>query len=94
MSNTGRYRVRLPSGRIFEIEPVEDRVRGKDWGWYEGLVPAKGGAVRPEDSVITPATHRNIQIVANPTDVIEAALRDDEKAQDEQVQAAQPRLPE
>lgn len=50
---SGRYWVRVGS-RTFCIEPIEGRVRSKDWGRNEGLQVAKGGAVAPEDSVITP----------------------------------------
>lgn len=79
MSITGRYRIRLSNGRTFTVEPIEDRVRTDGgWGWYEGLDPAEGGAVAPADSVITPENgYRNIQVVKNPMDVIEQAMRED-----------------
>jgi hypothetical protein len=78
MGLTGRYIARLPNGRTFIVEPIEDRVRtDAGWGWYEGLDPARGGAVRPEESRITPERCKNIQVVGNPMDVIERAMRDD-----------------
>lgn len=76
---SGRYFIRLPNGRVFCVEPIEERVnRSKDWGWYEGLDVAAGGATNEQASIITEANgFKDIQIVQNPMDVVEQAMRED-----------------
>ncbi len=57
MSPTGRYCVRdHRSGRVFCVEPINRRDQKlDDVGWTNGGIdPVRGGAVREEDSVITP----------------------------------------
>ena len=57
MSTTGRYFVRdRQSGRLFCVEPINRRDQKlDDLNWTNGGIDAvRGGAVREEDSVITP----------------------------------------
>lgn len=78
MSESGRYFVRLPNGRTFTIEPVKERVeRAKDWT-NGGIEKPEGGATPDSASVITEENgYRNIQVVQNPMDVIDQAMRED-----------------
>lgn len=57
MSTTGRYFYRdLKTGRTFCIEPVSDRGQKlDDQQWTNGGIDqVHGGAIREEDSIITP----------------------------------------
>ena len=57
MSTTGRYFYRdLKSGRTFCIEPISDRTQKvDDQRWTNGGIdPVQGGAIREEESIITP----------------------------------------
>ncbi|HEX2190798.1 MAG TPA: hypothetical protein VHG51_17960 [Longimicrobiaceae bacterium] len=57
MSTTGRYYYRdRRSGRTFCIEPIADRTQKvDDLRWTNGGIdPVQGGAIREEESVITP----------------------------------------
>ncbi|HEX2204196.1 MAG TPA: hypothetical protein VHG91_12890 [Longimicrobium sp.] len=57
MSTTGRYFVRdHRSGRVFCVEPINRRDQKlDDKGWENGGIDlVRGGAVREEDSIITP----------------------------------------
>lgn len=77
MSKSGRYMIRLPNGRRFLVEPVKERVeRALDWT-NGGITKPTGGAVAEEESQITPELCKDIQVVQNPSDVIEQALRED-----------------
>lgn len=57
MSTTGRYFYRdQKTGRTFCIEPISDRAQKvDDQQWTNGGIdPVRGGAIREEESVITP----------------------------------------
>ena len=57
MSTTGRYFVRdHRSGRVFCVEPINRRDQKLDDKQWEngGIDLVRGGAVREEDSIITP----------------------------------------
>ena len=57
MSTTGRYFYRdRKSGRTFCIEPISDRTQKvDDQHWTNGGIdPVQGGAIREEESIITP----------------------------------------
>lgn len=57
MSTTGRYYVRdRQTGRVFCVEPINRRDQKlDDVIWTNGGIDAvRGGAVREEDSIITP----------------------------------------
>ena len=57
MSTTGRYFIRdRQSGRLFCVEPINRRDQKlDDLIWTNGGIDAvRGGAVRDEDSIITP----------------------------------------
>ncbi len=57
MSTTGRYYVRdRQSGRLFCVEPINRRDQKlDDVNWTNGGIDAvRGGAIREEDSIITP----------------------------------------
>lgn len=86
--STGRYRVKLPNGRVFTVEPIRERdQRADDVAFRNGGISGdemkhkaavQGGSVLDSESVITPENgYRNIQVVQNPTDVIEQAMRQD-----------------
>ncbi|HEV2149440.1 MAG TPA: hypothetical protein VGR37_18710 [Longimicrobiaceae bacterium] len=82
MSTTGRYFYRdHRSGRTFCVEPVSDRSQKvDDQHWSNGgITPVRGGAVREEDSVITPENgFRNITHLppgVSPDGYIEMLLR-------------------
>jgi hypothetical protein len=81
MSTTGRYFVRdRRSGRVFCVEPINRRDQKlDDVGWTNGGIdPVRGGAVREEDSVITPENgFRNITVLppgSSPDGYIEMLL--------------------
>lgn len=57
MSTTGRYFYRdHATGRTFCVEPIADRAQKvDDLRWTNGGIdPVRGGAVREEESIITP----------------------------------------
>lgn len=57
MSTTGRYFIRdRQSGRVFCVEPINRRDQKlDDVNWTNGGIDAvRGGAVRDEESIITP----------------------------------------
>lgn len=52
MSKTGRFYVKK-DGRTFIVEPISNHPdRNADWT-NGGIDPIKGGAIKPEDSIIT-----------------------------------------
>lgn len=86
--STGRYRVKLPNGRVFTVEPIRERdQRVNDVVFRNGGISGdemkhkatvQGGAVPEAESVITLENgFKNIQVVQNPMDVIEQAMRQD-----------------
>lgn len=57
MSSTGRYFIRdRQSGRVFCVEPINRRDQKRDdLTWTNGGIDAvRGGAVREDESIITP----------------------------------------
>lgn len=86
--STGRYKVKLRNGRVFTVEPIRERdQRVNDVAFRNGGISGdemkhkatvQGGAVLESESVITPENgYRDIQVVQNPMDVIEQAMRED-----------------
>ncbi len=82
MSTTGRYYVRdRQSGRVFCVEPINRRDQKlDDVRWTNGGIDAvRGGAVREEESVITPEKgFRNITYLppgTSPDSFIEMLVR-------------------
>jgi hypothetical protein len=69
--STGRYHVRMPSGRVYTVEPVEGRVNeSKEWR-VGGAQAVRGGSVPEAESVITPANgYTTIGFAPNPMDYI------------------------
>ncbi|HEX7243791.1 MAG TPA: hypothetical protein VF263_26120 [Longimicrobiaceae bacterium] len=67
MSTTGRYFYHdARSGRTFCIEPISDRTQKvDDQQWTNGGIdPVLGGAIRQEESIITPENgFRNITLL-------------------------------
>ena len=85
---TGRYFIRLSNGRTFCIEPLHERdQKVTDVAWRNGGISGdamkhksvvQGGSTLESESIITEANgYKNIQVVANPMDVIERAMRED-----------------
>lgn len=82
MSTTGRYFVRdRQSGRVFCVEPINRRDQKlDDVIWTNGGIDAvRGGAIREEDSIITPENgFQNIQYLppgTSPDSFIEMLVR-------------------
>ena len=54
MSESGRYWViDAVSGRRFCVEPMRERNSPIDGDWKKGNQPAKGGAIKADESIIT-----------------------------------------
>lgn len=61
MSNTGRYTVHGKDGRTFVVEPISLHAnRNADWGSTDTTNLPIGGAVHPDDSIITEDKFKNI----------------------------------
>lgn len=60
MSKTGRFYV-CKGGRTFLVEPVsEHSMRNADWGKTDTTNLPIGGAIHPDDSIITDENFTNI----------------------------------
>ena len=80
MSNTGRFYVRH-GGRTFIVEPISNHPdRNADWT-NGGIDKIKGGAIRPEDSII-----KDDEVITtlgpgeSPLSFINNLLREDDKS--------------
>lgn len=76
----GKHRVTDPkTGRKFDVEPISEHAfRPADWGGKDLSNFPIGGAVHPNDSTITEATHKNIVITGigvSPMSVIDEILK-------------------
>jgi len=61
MSNTGRFYVKK-GDRLFFVEPMSNHA-GRNSDWKNGIKEsdmAKGGAIHPDDSIITDENFKNI----------------------------------
>lgn len=81
IDNTGRYWVRdQKTGRVFCVEPVHERGDDLHADWAFKNKKPDLGAVRPEDSVITPKNGYTTIVTlppgSNPMDYIEERLKD------------------
>lgn len=79
MSNTGRFYVKQ-NGRTFLVEPVSNHsMRNADWGSTDTTNLPIGGAVHPDDSIITDENFKNIVVLepgVSPLSYIEKLLEE------------------
>lgn len=82
MGQYGRYRVTdQKTGRKFDVEPISKSAeKGADWGKTDLSNRPIGGAVHPDESMISEGTHKNIVITekgVSPMSVIDEILEKD-----------------
>lgn len=85
MSKTGTFYIRH-EGRLFCVEPISKHA-GRNADWENGIKKSDlptGGAIHPDDSVITDKDFKNIQVLGkgvSPLSFIKNLIKDEEDEQ-------------